>query len=140
MSIIFAGLLSLIGPGAGQIFVGKFTEGMIIALLFIFTKPVLVPLTIRFLRLDKLRGALKLLYACNLFYMGLIIYAFVRSLVSVGNAPQLYVWYGLVSAFAIVLTYKNIFNEFIFSSLCGRTEIYNWACGKGNLPTGKKEK
>ena len=140
MSVFLAGLLSLIGTGAGQILVGNFTEGIAIALLFIFTKPVLVPLAIRFLRLDKLRGALKLLYACNLFYMGLIIYAFVRSLVSAWNAPQLYVWYGLVSAFAIVLTYKNIFNEFIFSSLCGRTEIYNWARGKGDLPTEKKEK
>ena len=111
---------------------------MIIALLFIFTKPVLVPLTIRFFRIVNLRSVLKLLYAGNLFYIGLIIYAFVRSLMSAWTAREIYVWQALGAALAVMFTHKNIFNEFIFSSLCGRTEIYNWACGKGKLPTEKK--
>lgn len=140
MSVFLAGLLSLIGPGAGQILVGEFTEGIIIALLFVFTKPVLVPLIIRFLRITKLRGVLKLLYACNLFYMGLIIYAFLRSIFSAWNSNDFYFWYGIISAICVVITYKNIFNEFIFSSLCGRTEIYNWARGKINSQTEKSEK
>ena len=140
MSVFFAGLLSLISPGAGQIFVGKFTEGIIIALLFIFTKPVLVPLAIRLLRITQLRRVLQILYADNLFYMGLIMYAFVRSLVSAWNAQEIYVWYALVGAFVILITYKNVFNEFIFSSLCGRTEIYDWARRKSNSPTDKNKK
>jgi len=140
MSILLAAFFTLIAPGAGQILVGKFTEGIIIALLFVFTKPVLLPLVIRAARMIKLRSVLKLLYACNLFYMGLIIYAFVRSIFSARNASDFYFWYGIIAAICVVLTYKNIFNEFIFSSLCGRTEIYNWARGKRNSQTVKNKK
>ena len=140
MSVILAGVLSLIAAGAGQILVGNFTEGIIIGLLFVFTKPVIIPLIIRFARMDKLRSVLKLLYACNLFYMALIIYALVRSIVSAFEATDFYFWYALIAAICIVFTYKNIFNEFIFSALCARSEIYNWARGKTNSPTGNIKK
>ena len=140
MSVLLAGVLSLIGTGAGQIFAGNFAEGIITALLFIFTKPVLVPLFIRFLRVTQLRRVLQLLYACNLFYMGLIVCAFVRSVWVARHAEDFYFWYGFIAAVCVVFTYKNIFNEFIFSSLCGRTEIYNWARGKINSPTENDKK
>jgi len=140
MSAFLAGVLSLIAPGAGQIFVGEFTEGIIIGLLFVFVKPVILPLIIRFARVTKLRGVLKLLYACNFFYMALILYALVRAVWSAISSADFYFWYALVACVCVVFTYKNIFNEFIFSSLCARTEIYNWARGKNISPTDKTEK
>ena len=140
MSAFLAGLLSLVAPGSGQILIGNFTEGIIIGLLFIFTKPVIIPLIIRFARITKLRSVLKLLYACNLFYMALIIYALVRSILSAWHVDDWYVWYALIFIFCTTITYKNIFNEFIFSALCARTEIYNWARGKANSPTEKTKK
>lgn len=131
-------LLSLVAPGAGHIFCGFYTEGIVLGVLFALGKSVLLPLCLRVFRVTALKRTLQLFYVCNCCYMALILYAAISAFVRGLGAENVHFLYAILFAAAITLTYKNTLNAFIFTALCGRTEVYGMLRGKGKIPTEKK--
>ena len=138
MNAAVALLLSLIAPGAGHIFNGYCWQGIIIGVLFAFGKSVFLPLRLRIFRITNLKRTLQILYACNLFYILLILYASLSSFWVGFYVRQTYLWYAILFAVAVTLAYKNTLNAFIFTALCGRSGVYVLLRGKKNSPTEEK--
>lgn len=138
MIALTALVFSLIAPGAGHILQGYYAEGMVIGALFGFGKSVLLPLVLRVFRVTTLKRTLQLLYLFNWGYILLILYAALSSFWRGFSATQIHFWYALLFAIAVTLSYKKTLNAFIFTALCGRTEIYSLVRAKRKTTTEKK--
>lgn len=138
MISVLALIFSLIAPGAGHVLEGLYAEGFIIGILFAFGKSTFLPLLLRVFNVASLKRTLQILYTCNLFYMLLILYAAVSSLIRGFNAQQIHFWQAVLFAVAVTLSYKKTLNAFIFTALCGRTGVYPLLRMKKETPTEKK--
>ena len=131
-------LFSLVAPGAGHILIGSYPEGFWLGGLFALGKSALLPLTLRVFKITDLKRTLQIFYACNCFYMALILYAAVSSLWRGFYAEQMHFLYALVFAICVTVVYKNTLNGFIFTALCGRSGVYGLLRVKKESPTEKK--
>lgn len=124
MNALIALVLSLAAPGAGHIFNGFYTEGLVLGVLFAFGKSTFLPLILRVFGVGNLKRTLQIFYVCNWFYIALICYAALTSFWSGFSVRQTHFWYALLFAVAVSLAYRNTLNAFIFTALCGRTGVY----------------
>lgn len=131
-------LFSLVCPGAGQIYAGDFTAGIIVGILFALGKSALLPLSIRLFKVNDVLRALKFFYVCNWGYIILICGAAVGALWRGFYAGGTYFWQALLFALAVRLAYKNTFNKFIFTALCGRAGVWELLAKTQKTPTEKK--
>jgi len=131
-------LVSLTAPGAGQILLGKFAQGIIIGLLFSLGKSALLPLALRVLRVTQLKRTLQILYVCNWCYIFLIFGAAALAFFQAKNAQQTYWLATICFVICARVTYKQTFNSFIFTALCGRTGMWQVLQKYSKRPTEKK--
>lgn len=138
MTAFLALLFSLVAPGAGHILIGCYGEGIALGMLFAVGKSALLPLGLRVFKVENLKRTLQILYACNWGYIVLILYAAVSSFWRGFYAEQIHFLYAVLFAIIVTLVYKNTLNNFIFTALCGRTEIYKLLRAKQKSQTVKK--
>ncbi len=138
MTAFLAMLFSLVAPGAGHILIGCYGEGFFLGVLFALGKSTLLPLGLRIFNVSDLKRTLQILYACNWGYIVLILYAAVSSFWRGFYAEQIHFLYAVLFAIIVTLVYKNTLNNFIFTALCGRTEIYELLRAKQKSQTVKK--
>lgn len=131
-------LFSLVCPGAGQIYAGDFAAGLIISVFFALGKSALLPLAVRAFRVNEPFRALRFFYACNWCYILLIIGAAVGALWRGFYAEGAHFLYAVLFSVCVRLTYKNTFNKFIFTALCGRTGVWELLAKTRKTPTEKK--
>lgn len=131
-------LFSLVCPGAGQVYAGDYASGICIGFLFALGKSALLPLAVRIFHADDLPRALKLFYACNWFYILLILGAACGALWRGFYARETHFLYAFLFACAGIAAYKNTFNKFIFTSLCGREGVWEVLMKTRKSPTEKK--
>lgn len=124
MNGIWAFLISLVAPGAGQIFNGQYVLGVLLGGMFALGKTALLPLLIRLLKIRTEVAALKLVYWFNWAYGLCVLFAIFQAAVVGFEQTQRHPWTALISAFAIVCVYKNTMKEILFAALCGRTGMY----------------
>ena len=135
---LLALFFSLVAPGAGHVFVGKFTQGIVIGIFFALWKSALLPLGIRVFRLSMLQPLLKFLYVCNLLYIMLVCYAVFSAFWYGLKGGTTHFWYAVVFSVCVMVTYKKTFNRVIFTLLCGRTGVYEILCNLKNISTEKR--
>ena len=138
MTAFLAMLFSLVAPGAGHILIGCYGEGFFLGVLFALGKSTLLPLGLRIFNVSDLKRTLQILYACNWGYIVLILYEAVSSFWRGFYAEQIHFLYAVLFAIIVTLVYKNTLNNFIFTALCGRTEIYELLRAKQKSQTVKK--
>lgn len=131
-------LFSLVCPGAGQIYAGDYATGIIIGLLFALGKSALLPLSFRVFNVNDLPRALKLFYVCNWFYILLILGAAAGALWRGFYVRETHFLYAFLFACAGIAMYKNTFNKFIFTALCGREGVWEAFAKTRKSPTKKK--
>lgn len=124
MTFFLAILFSLVAPGAGQILIGNYIEGMVIGILFALGKSTLLPLALRIGNVSTLKRTLAFFYAFNVGYILLILYAIVSAAWHGFYAQEMHVLQAIVFVFSVMLVYKRTQNKFIFTTLCGRSGIY----------------
>ena len=117
-------LFSLMAPGAGQIFVGEFTLGVLYGALFSLGKSALLPLCLRLFKITTLKRTLQFFYVCNWGYILLIFYATASAFFQAHHAEKKYFLATLIFVICVRLVQKQTFNNFIFTTLCGRNEIW----------------
>lgn len=130
--------ISLFAPGAGHIFVGKYGEGILLGALFALGKSALLPLVIRVFKVQDVRRLLYVFYWFNWSYIALILYAGISSFAYGTRAQEMHFLQAILFVFCVVLIYKRTFNKFIFTSLCGRTGVYEYWCKLRKTPSEKK--
>ena len=135
---LIAVLFSLIAPGAGHIFAGDYTQGVVLGLLFVLGRSGLLPLCLRALKVHTFKGVLQAFYACNCFYITLIFYAIVSSFLQTKSNVPVHFLYAIIFAICISVAYKKAFSKFIFASLCGREGVYEFYLKNKKLPSEKK--
>lgn len=131
-------IFSLIFPGAGQIYAGDYAAGIIIGLLFALGKSALLPLSFRVFKVNDLPRALRFFYVCNCGYIALICGAAAGALWRGFYAPETHFLYAFLFAVAGIAAYKNTFNKFIFTALCGREGVWEAFAKTRKSPTEKK--
>lgn len=129
---------SLICPGAGQIYAGDFAAGVLIGVLFALGKSTLLPLCIRLFKVNDVARALQFFYVCNWFYIVLICGAAIGALWRGFYASGSHFLYAVLFAVAVRVAYKNTFNKFIFTALCGRVGVWEVYAKMRKSPTKKK--
>lgn len=129
---------SLIFPGAGQIYAGDYAAGVIIGLLFALGKSALLPLSFRVFKVNDLPRALAFFYVCNCGYIALICGAAAGALWRGFQVSEPHFLYAFLFAFAGIAAYKNTFNKFIFTALCGREGVWEAFIKTRKSPTEKK--
>lgn len=134
VSLIF----SLILSGAGQIYTGDYVGGIIIGLLFSLGKSVLLPLSLRVFKVNDLPRALQFFYVCNWGYIVLICAAAAGAFWRGFYTHDTHFLYAFLFAAAGIAVYKNTFNKFIFTALCGRTGVWETLAQMRKSPTKKK--
>lgn len=131
-------LFSFIFPGAGQVYAGDYVAGALIGLLFALGKSAFLPLAVRVFKVNDLPRALKLFYACNWFYILLIFGAAAGALWRGFQVRETHFLYAFLFAVAGIAAYKNTFNKFIFTALCGRKGVWEAFIKTRKSPTEKK--
>ncbi len=124
MTAFISLLFSLVCPGAGQIYAGDYGAGVIIGALFALGKSALLPLSFRVFKVNDLPRALRFFYACNWCYIVLICGASLGAFWRGWNTKDTHFLYAFLFAVAIIAAYKNAFNKFIFTALCGRAGVW----------------
>ncbi len=118
-------LFSLMAPGAGQIFIGRFAEGLLYGVLFSLGKSAFLPLSLRLFRVTTLKRTLQFFYVCNWGYIVLILGSALAAFLQTKNGMNGYVLYAILFIVCVRLIKKQTFNSFIFTALCGRKGIFN---------------
>lgn len=124
MSGIAALFLSMVAPGAGQIFNGDYGLGALLGCIFALGKTAVLPLSVRVFRIKTEEGVLNLFYWFNWGYSLCVLFAIVQAAVRGFSGADSHPWTGILSAFIIVSVYKNTHKEILFSSLSGRSGLY----------------
>ncbi len=124
MNGIIALVLSMVAPGAGQVFNGDYWLGAALGGMFALGKTALLPLSVRVLRVQTEEGLLKLFYWFNWLYSLCVLFAIVQAGARGFGGAQSHPWTGVLSAFMIVAVFKNTHKEILFSALCGRRGLY----------------
>ena len=135
---LIAVFFSLIAPGAGHIFAGDYTQGVVLGLLFVLGRSGLLPLALRVLKVKTLKGVLQAFYSCNCFYITLIFYALISSFLQTKSNAPVHFLYAFIFAICISVAYKKAFSKFIFTALCGREDLYELYLKNKKLPSEKK--
>ena len=117
-------LFSLMAPGAGQVFAGKFVQGIIFGALYALGKSALLPLSLRVFKVTQLKRTLQFFYICNWGYIFLILYATVAAFFETRNVTETYFFATLFFIICVRLVQKQTFNKFIFTALCGRSGVW----------------
>jgi len=131
-------LVSFMAPGAGQILLGKFAQGIAIGLLFAVGKSALLPLALRVCRVTQLKRTLQMLYVWNWGYILLI---FGAAALAVWQAQTAREAHGLAVIFFIIcvrIVKKRTLNALIFTALCGREGVWEILQKYSTPPTEKK--
>lgn len=137
MNPVLALAFSLIAPGSGQILNGQYGKGVVLGVLFALGKSAILPLFIRFFGISSEQGILRTLYAANWLSVLVIVYALADAVYDSFVLPGGRILTAVLAAFMIVAVYKNTFNNFIFTSLCGRAGIYPLLRRAKKSPTEK---
>jgi len=131
-------LFSLVAPGAGQIFIGKFMQGILFGFLFSLGKSALLPLCLRLFRVTKLKRMLQFVYLCNWGYIVLIFGASAAAFFQAQHAVEKH-WVAAIFFIVCVRTIqKQTFNSFIFTALCGRSGMWKILQSISKNTSGKK--
>lgn len=138
MMKVLALLFSLMAPGAGHIFTGDYTQGIVLGGLFSVGRSGLLPLSLRLFKVQSERGMLQAFYACNWFYILLILYAAVSAFLQTESNTSAHFLYAIFSVICISVAYKKTFSAFIFSAICGRKNAYAFYLKNRKSPTEKK--
>lgn len=138
MMKVFALLFTLMAPGAGHIFAGDYTQGIVLGVLFSVGRSGLLPLMLRALQLQTTRSVLLSFYACNWFYILLILYAAFSAFLQTKSNVPVHFLYAIFSVICISVAYKKTFAKFIFTAICGREGVYEFYLKNKKLSTGKK--
>lgn len=137
MNPLFALLLSLVGPGAGQVFNGQIGKGVAVGVLFALGKTALLPLIIRLFKITSEKGTLRLFYWFNIFYIALISYAAFDSFYYAFFTQNTRWLWAILTALIVAGVWRNTRNELVFTLLSGRAGIYRFTRSKKNSPTEK---
>ena len=135
---VLAILFSLMTPGAGQIFAGKFAQGILFGALYALGKSALLPLSLRVFKVTKLKRTLQFFYVCNLGYIFLILYATASAFFQAKNASENYFLVTFIFILCVRLVQKQTFNAFIFTALCGRSGVWEIWNRLSKSPTDEK--
>lgn len=117
-------VFSLMAPGAGQIFIGKFGQGILFGALFALGKSTLLPLSLRACKVTQLKRMLQFFYVCNWCYIILILTAALAAFFQATATEKKYFLATLFFIICVRLTKKQTFNAFIFTALCGRSGVW----------------
>ena len=117
-------LFSFMAPGAGQIFVGEFAQGVMFGALFALGKSALLPLSLRVFKVTQLKRTLQFFYVCNWCYIVLILVAAGSAYWQALHAQKTYALAACVSVLCVRLAKKQTYRNFIFTALCGRTGVF----------------
>lgn len=117
-------LFSLMAPGAGQIFIGKFAEGILLGVLYALGKSALLPLSFRLFKVTQLKRTLQFFYVCNWCYIFLILYAMSAAFFQAKNSTGNYFLATILFIICVRLVQKQTLNKFIFTTLCGRIGVW----------------
>lgn len=131
-------VFSLIFPGAGQIYCGDYAAGITVGVFFALGKSTFLPLAVRVFRVDNLLRALQFFYVCNWFYIALICCAAAGAFWRGFSVRDTHFLYAFLFALAGIAVYKNTFNKFIFTALCGRAGVWEALAKTRKSPTEKK--
>lgn len=124
MNGIIALFLSMVAPGAGQIFNGDYWLGALLGGMFALGKTAVLPLMVRGLRLKTEESILKLFYWFNWLYSVCVLFAIVQATVRGFGVTVTHPWTAVLCALMIISVYKNTQKEILFSALCGRRGLY----------------
>lgn len=116
---------SFIAPGMGQIFLGNYKEGILWGIFFALGKSAILPLFLRIFRVEKLKTTLKIIYIFNWLYIALICCASISAFHGGKYLTDRNWLYAILFAVMITLVYKNTLNNFVFTSLCGRKDVFD---------------
>ena len=133
-------LFSLMAPGAGQIFIGKFWQGVLFGLLFSLGKSALLPLSLRLFKVTQLKRVLQFFYVCNWGYIVLILGAAFLAFFQAQTVEKNYLLGTVLFIICVRVIYKQTLNAFIFTALCGRGGVWKILQSIQKTPTGKIEK
>ncbi len=122
--IYWALLFNLIMPGAGQIFLGQFVEGILFGLLFCLGRSALLPLSLRLFKVSTLKQTLKIFYVCNWCYILLIFISLFAVFFQRAGSEKKYFLETIFFIISARLIYKQTFNSFIFTTLSGRSGVW----------------
>ena len=117
-------VFSLMAPGAGQIFIGKFGQGILLGALFALGKSALLPLSLRVCKVTQLKSVLQFFYVCNWCYIILILTAALTAFFQTAITEKKYFLATLFFIICVRLIKKQTFNAFIFTALCGRSGMW----------------
>ena len=131
-------LFSLMAPGAGQIFIGKFWQGILFGLLFALGKSALLPLSLRVCKVTQLKQMLQFFYVCNWGYIVLILVAAFSAFLQAAQIEKKYFLATLFFIICVRLIKKQTFNAFIFTALCGRSGVWKILQSMRSSPTVKR--
>lgn len=131
-------ILSLVCPGAGQIYAGDYAIGVVIGVLFALGKSTLLPLALRIFKVNDLPRALRFFYACNWGYIALILGASAGAFWRGFYVRDTHFLSAFLFAISVIATYKNTFNKFIFTALCGRKGVWDVLVKMRKSSTEKK--
>jgi len=126
---ISALILSLIVPGTGQIFNGSYILGSALALIFIFARPVILPLCIRFANFEDEPSLLKFIYVFNILFAVFIIITALDAALgasSCAKASLLQAFYCLMLALILTGAGRALKSEFFVFTLSGRKGLYSY--------------
>jgi len=128
--------LSLIAPGAGQIFNGQYFKAAVFALLFAFGRTVFLPLLIRIINFKDTVKMLKFIYAFNTVYPAIILLAAAdAAYFGRGAHHSVDIIMAILAAFALVSIRKGLRHPFIIYSMSGREDIAKYI-----IPAKNREK
>ena len=117
-------LFSLMAPGAGQILIGKFFQGILFGLLFALGKSALLPLSLRLFGVTQLKRMLRFMYVCNWGYIMLIFVAAAAAFFQAQHVVQKNWLAAVCFIICVRVIQKQTFNSFIFTALCGRSGMW----------------
>ena len=138
MTAALALLFSLISPGSGHILTGNYAQGIVIGVLFALGRNALLPLGLRFFRVQTLRRTLQAFYICNWCYIVLVFYTVASAFWCALKAEEQFLWQAVLFAFMMILVQKNTQRKIIFSALCGRAGMWEILQKMSKSPTEKK--
>lgn len=130
-------LVSLMAPGAGQIFCGNFLQGIIWGTLFALGKSALLPLCLRIFKIKKLKTTLYAFYVWNWIYIFVILVAAFAAFAQAQAVTKNYFLQTVLFILCVRIVKKQTFNSFIFTALCGRSGVWNILLKTSHLPSEK---
>lgn len=126
MNAFTAAILSLLAPGAGQIYNGQYLKAAVLAGAVIFGKSLILPLCLRAFAPRKKETGLKLILFFNYVYIALVLYAAADAGLCAGGFYAVNLAAAILSAVAIISARKNSLQKNLFSMISAENYYFDF--------------